>query len=63
MEPQYYPGYPGQPSLQPRLIEQSPGLGHPFLPGKDTHIDMGTFLWSGAYTGEEEALQGEPGQV
>ena len=48
-------GYPGQPEIESsHFIEQSPGLGHPFLPGADSDIDVDHFLWTGDIDSEEE---------
>ena len=51
-------GYPGQPEIESsHFIEQSPGLGHPFLPGADSDFDVDHFLWTGDIDSEEENLE------
>ena len=48
-------GYPGQPEIESsHFIEQSPGLGHPFLPGADSDFDVDHFLWTGDIDSDEE---------
>ena len=48
-------GYPGQPEIESsHFIEQSPGFGHPFLPGADSDFDVDHFLWTGDIDSEEE---------
>ena len=63
-------GYPGEPEVVPsHFIEQSPGYGHPYLPGSDTDIEVDHFLWTGEISSDEatednfseESMEGEVG--